>query len=85
MVQPFNALKLSLEIADSPPTSDFGDVNAIYDNIGNFQIVQAAMEEKKDEPTESGILGDLVTEIKKSRNPAIAPDTKLESSDENKS
>ena len=63
-------------------------VNAIYNTIGNienFQIVQAAMEEKKDEPTESGILGDLVTEIKKSRNPAIAPDTKLESSDENKS
>ena len=43
------------------------------------------MEEKKDEPTESGILGDLVTEIKKTRNPAIAPDTKLESSDDNKS
>jgi len=32
------------------------------------------MEEKKDEPVESGILGDLVGEIKKSRNPAIAPE-----------
>ena len=33
------------------------------------------MEEKKDEPVESGILGDLVDEIKKSRNPAIAPES----------
>ena len=32
------------------------------------------MEEKKDEPVESGILGDLVDEIKKSWNPAIAPE-----------
>jgi len=33
------------------------------------------MEEKKDEPVESGILGDLVGEIKKARNPAIAPES----------
>ena len=30
---------------------------------------------KQDEPVEAGILGDLVSEIKKSRNPALAPET----------
>ena len=42
------------------------------------------MEEKKGEPTEPGILGDLIGEIKNSMNPALAPETKPEASSSNK-